>query len=111
MSPHEQHPTNERPRQSRGPDRRQEVGVSETGWAYSQTSKYSDSLTVYMSAFYHVCTVQRVHARGSNALVRREFGRCTVCGKAHRRVIRWDTKDARSWWEPIAARPARGEQP
>ena len=45
--------------------------------------------------------IMRRHARGSNQVMRREYGECTICGRAFRRVIRWDTKDARSWWEPV----------
>lgn len=74
-------------------------------WSGTSTDCSSTTTIAYMLApqceYDRRHTIERLHAKGSNGIVRREHGKCVYCGKPYTRTIRWDTKDARSWWEPL----------
>ena len=68
-----------------------------TMWPQTSTSNAAEVVTMFWCASH---TIRRMHAKGSNQHKRIEYGECTLCGKPFRRVISWNEKDARSWWEP-----------
>ena len=74
--------------------------MSET--SYARLPATSDTASVSTTFICANHSIRRIHAKGSNDHVRREYGECVYCGAAFRRVIRWDTSDARSWWEAIS---------
>jgi hypothetical protein len=70
-------------------------------WVGGTVTGNSGSVDNLFTICSYPCTshsIRRIHAKGSNHIARREYGECVHCGKAFRRVIRWDTRDARSWW-------------
>ena len=60
------------------------------------TSNVGATATISWACFSH--TIHREYARG-NQHQRIEHGSCVLCGKKFKRVIRWGTRDAKTWWE------------